>query len=607
MTQAGAYADSDARHDAARRHVFGIGVATYREGWEGLPHVPGDVAAVIDALAKFDYRPARPYRRGLIDPATGTHIQEELLKWVEAEELEDDDMVVVYYAGHGENEAEHYLICSQTGDGLTRIPVTALPTSRLVKLLGDAGVHRLLLILDTCYAGDGAAEAMALAATNQLVAAAASPAEQRRHWRSLEVLAAARSGETAKDGLFAQVLTAVLRDEVVDNRILAGERAPYILLSDVVRAVNRAFEKRGIPQRADHAQIHDDGIGFLPNPRYVAQLPEELDLAEQHTFTAQHRLRIVERAEHFGPRARGVHSPGQAGHYFTGRTKILTRLAGWLRERDEESVRIFQVTGGPGTGKSSILGRVVALSDPAMRVSIPDSTVLLSTDIPIGVIDVAIHAAHRTTAEVLHALADAAGVTGGEPDLLIKKLRAQTRPFTVVIDALDETGTSGDGRDYQEIMAFLHQASARVPQLRLLLGGRGHVFSSYPASDSVARVNLDESRWSEHADIVAYAAELLTAPHGPGSETGIGERLTARAAADVADIADRNYLIARLISRSLADPDQDFWRADPRHWASLLPAPAASARARRKPSGPHSTGHWTSRWARLKPSGPARC
>ncbi len=280
-------------------------------------------------------------------------------------------------------------------------------------------------------------------------------------------------------------------------------------------------------------------------------------------FTAQHRIRLLEGAEHFGPRARGVHSPGQAGHYFTGRTAILTRLANWLRGRSEQDVHVFQITGSPGIGKSSVLGRVVALSDPALRASIPDSTVLLSTNIPPGTIDVAIHAARRTAIEILDALADALGVTNNDPDELIAAMEARTRAFTVVIDALDEAGTSGNGRDCKEILAFLRRAAARATGLRLLLGGRAHVFSGNPAVGSTTRVNLDESQWSEDGDVVAYAAKLLAAPHGPGSETGIPERLRARAAAHIADIASRNYLIARLIARALADPDRELWRTEP--------------------------------------------
>jgi WD40 repeat protein len=574
MTTLGQGSGTDDWPDAIRRHAFGIGVATYKEGWDNLPHVPGDVAAILDVLAAFDYRPAQSYPRGLIDPPTPARIRTELRDWAKAEDLEDD-MLVVYHAGHGVNEDnQHFLVCNETERDLDVAPETALLTSRLVELLGNSGARRLLVILDACYAGDGAAESLALEARNQIVAAASASPERRRHWKSLEVLAAARCGEAAEDGVFAEVLTSVLRNSVINRHRLAGNRAPYIRLDQVVREVNRILEAERIPQRVDHAQMHGDGIGFLPNPHYVANLPEKLDIAEQLTLTGRaDRMRLVERTGHFGSSARGVHSPSQAGHYFTGRTAILTRLANWLGARSEQNIRVFQIAGSAGTGKSSVLGRVVALSDPILRAGIPDSTVLLSTDLPAGIVDVAIHAARRTLAEVLTAFADALGVSGNDPDRIITALRARTRPFTAVIDALDESGTGADGRAWQEIIAFLRMASARAPQLHLLLGGRPHVFSNYPSGGFTTRVNLDESNWSEHSDIVAYAATLLTAPHGPGSETGLSERLKARAAAEVADIAQGNYLVARLIARALADPDRELWRTDPGQWAPLLPAP----------------------------------
>ena len=414
---------------------------------------------------------------------------------------------------------------------------------------------------------------MALIARNQLVAAA-SATEQRRHWQSLEVLAAARCGEPAADGLFARTLVKVLRDQVVDKPILAGNRQRYVHVDDVVGAVNRVFEARGIPQRADHAQMHDDGSGFLPNPHYAGSLPEDLDLAEQQMLTARCGTRVIGLAEHFGPRARGVHAPGQAGHYFTGRTAILTRLASWLRRQEEQAVRVFQITGGPGTGKSSVLARVIALSDPAIRADIPDTTVVLSTDVPEGAIALAIHAARRTTGEVFGAIAAALDALGSEPGDLVKAMRALDRPFTMVVDALDEAGTGGDGRDCQEITGFLQIAAAQVPHLRLLLGGRPHVFASYPAVGAVVRIDLDQLGSVASGDIASYAAQLLAAPHGPGSETGIAERLIARAAVDIADIAGRNYLVARLIARALAAPGQRLWHTDPSLWPQLLPAAA---------------------------------
>ena len=557
-----------------RRHVFAVGNATYQDGWGDLPGVAGDVEAVIDVLKPFGYRPAEHFERGLIDPATGAELQERLLGWVRSAHA-DRDTLIVYLAGHGVNEDTHYMVCHETTCDFAGRTVTALPTARLIEVAGRAGVRRLLVILDACYAGDGAADALALAARNQLVAAA-SEADQRRHWDSLEVLAAARCGEPAVDGLFAPTLVTVLREQVLDKPILAGNRQRYVHVDDVAGAVNRALESRGVPQRADHAQLHGDGMGsgFLPNPHYAGPLPDDWDVAEQRLLAERRRMRVIGLDEHFGPRARGVHAPGQAGHYFTGRTAVLTRLAGWLRGQEEQAVRVFQVTGGPGTGKSSVLARLIALADPVIRSGIPDSTVVLSTDVPEGAIDLAVHAARRTKGEVLGAIAAALDAPGAEPANLVKAMCALDRPFTMVVDALDEAGTGGDGRDCLEITAFLRLAAAQAPHLRLVLGGRPHVFASYPAGGTVVRVDLDRPDSVGHGDIAAYAARLLHAPHGPGSETGIAQRLIARAAVDVADVAGRNYLVARLIARALASPGEPFWQADPSQWPGLLPLAA---------------------------------
>jgi len=599
MPQREPFDAAESEPGATGKHLFAIGNANYRDGWGELPHVKGDVAAIIDVFRHFGFKAAGRYQQGMIDPPTGAFIENGMLEWMEDEHREDDRLVI-YAAGHGINdpvEKAHYLACADTSSSFARRTVGALRTSRLVELASVAGARRLLVILDTCYAGDAAAEALAVAAKNQL-ASAASTAQHRWTWKSLEILASARSREEANDGAFAAAFASVLREKVIDAPILAGNRPRYIQLSWVVGEINRAFHDAGLLQRADHAQLHGDGVGFLPNPHFVPGLPEELDLAEQRTLAGERRVHVIGGVEHFGPRARGVHSATQAGHYFTGRTAILTRLALWLLGRDERDVRVFQVTGSPGIGKSSVLGRMVALADPAMRAGIPDSTVVLSADIPVGTIDVAVHAARRTLSEILDVLAEALGVTGNDPGDIVKALKARNRPFTVVIDALDEAGSGGSARDCMELMAFLARAAAGAPQLRLLLGARRHVFTSNPIAVRTAKVDLDDQGWAEHGDIIAYATRLLASPHGPGSDTNIAQRLTARAAVDIADVAGRNYLIARLIARALADRDEEFWRTDPALWHQLLP-PAASTH-----SSPAEAVGAAFRWALRTQSGP---
>ncbi|MEU5397468.1 WD40 repeat domain-containing protein [Streptomyces tibetensis] len=585
---------ADESDPVGARHVFAVGVAEYADpNWTPLPQVCPDVASVIEVLGSLGYSAASAARTGLINPSEGRDIELLLLRWLR-DHFGFDDTLVIYHAGHGVAERDHYLICAETEYDTAALKVTALPTARLVELAGDAGVQRLLVIVDACYAGDGAAAVLAQTAKSHLVAASAARGDQNKHWKCLAVLSAARSGEVADDGAFARILSDVLQSVAGENRILAGERPEFIHLSDVVREINREFAGQALPQRADLAVIHDDGTGFLPNPRYVAGLSNDFDLAEQRVASEQRRLREKELVEHFGPRGVGVHGPDEAGHYFTGRTEVLTRLARWLRGESERNVRLYQVTGGPGTGKSSILGRLVTRSDPTTRHTIPDETVIVSTDVPPHTIDLAIHAAGKQLADVLAALGDVLGVpTYGVTDILAA-LKGLRRSFTLVIDALDEASTHVNSLEAEVVHAFLLRATALAPDFRVLLGARPDVLPNGEAShDALARIDLDDPRWIARRDIMDYAAQLLSAPHGPGSSSGLSDRLIERAAPEIGRVTFPNYLVTRIVARALADPSRAFWDADPAAWASLLPVPleeTSSTRPRPRRSGYYGIG-----------------
>ena len=64
------------------------------------------------------------------------------------------------------------------------------------------------------------------------------------------------------------------------------------------------------------------------------------------------------------PASRGIEI-GEAGWYFSGRTRILSQLVDWLRNSEHGLV---VVTGPAGSGKSAVMGRLATLSDPAYRV-----------------------------------------------------------------------------------------------------------------------------------------------------------------------------------------------------------------------------------------------
>ncbi len=66
---------------------------------------------------------------------------------------------------------------------------------------------------------------------------------------------------------------------------------------------------------------------------------------------------------HFRPRGLGVQPFGSlSGHYFTGRVRVLSEIASWLTAPVADDTSAVVITGGPGSGKSAILGRVVMMS-----------------------------------------------------------------------------------------------------------------------------------------------------------------------------------------------------------------------------------------------------
>ncbi|WP_322778715.1 serine protease, partial [Frankia sp. Cas4] len=96
---------------------------------------------------------------------------------------------------------------------------------------------------------------------------------------------------------------------------------------------------------------------------------------------------------HWDPRARGVERAARPGWFFTGRRRALGELVGWLCAPPERVDPLRVVTGGPGSGKSAVLARLVTLSDPAYRAAMP---VPLTADdpvfaLPAGTIDLAVH------------------------------------------------------------------------------------------------------------------------------------------------------------------------------------------------------------------------
>lgn len=174
-------------------------------------------------FADFGYRQAL---RGLGEYESADSIRQRLRFWCRDESI-GDDLLVVYFAGHGVVDDRHYLMCWDTDPD---DPAgTALPTEELVRVLVNGGVRHLLLIIDTCYGGAGAAEA------GQIALRRVAKALSGDQWTNLWFLTSARSQEPAYDKAFAKALPAALtavtgrsgqRQEAAAARHRPGDPAP---------------------------------------------------------------------------------------------------------------------------------------------------------------------------------------------------------------------------------------------------------------------------------------------------------------------------------------------------------------------------------------------
>ena len=232
------------------------------------------------------------------------------------------------------------------------------------------------------------------------------------------------------------------------------------------------------------------------------------------------------------------------------------------------------VTAGPGSGKTAVLGLVSALTHPEHRPTVPIDAIQLPPAAipPIGAVDVTIYAGGLTHDQVQAGLAAAAQIRADTIGELITALDARAtasgRPFTAIIDALDEAADPA-----QLITQVLRPIIDHAHGVRLLLGTRPHLLKLLQPPGTPARVeviDLDAPRWADRQALTVYTIRNLIEA-SPDSPYRDARPRQARSVADaVADAADPSFLVARITSTTLAAAGTIADPADP-HWRASLP------------------------------------
>lgn len=272
----------DAEHVVAgRRFLIAAGVGVFRNpGIDGLPGVAADVRRVRELLEPMGYTCVLT---DLADDPPRDALAEGIEDWTLEASLGPEDMVVVYFAGHGVCEEDrHYLLCADSRPGRwTR----ALAAEDLARPLVKSAVGHLLVILDTCYAGAGTADVSRLAA---------DLADLHRGRANRWHLAAARARDRAKENVFVDALA----DVFAHPRHGATQR--YVSVREVTERVNAHFRTHRPSQQARLTTTETDGQDpFFPSPVFLPGLPADgIDLAG---------LALLRRRydPHYGPAAAG--------------------------------------------------------------------------------------------------------------------------------------------------------------------------------------------------------------------------------------------------------------------------------------------------------------
>ena len=283
----------------------GIGVGSYdQERHRPLSHAVPDVTKFAELLgsdfvrvllADPDENTARNRLRGLAGEATG-------------------GALVLLWAGHGIGWPTGLVLLAR--DSRT-VPADGVDATYVAKACAGSGASQLLLILDTCFSGEGLSAATVAAEVLQQL-----PADDEHLW--VGVLTSCAAMETAQDGLLGERLRellatgpkqAVLRLRwSVDNQFIRGD--------DLCDAVIK--EWRGSRQ-SPQFQGRGSAWWMFPNPLFDPGAPEQV---------VEHLLRA----------ARGGAREDEQS-WFTGRTVEVNQVVRWVRASTAAAVR--EVTSDP--------------------------------------------------------------------------------------------------------------------------------------------------------------------------------------------------------------------------------------------------------------------
>jgi WD40 repeat protein len=477
-------------------------------GLPELARVESDVQRVSRLLTTLPQKYQHVLTEELPIGSSSQQIRTGLASWFTADTRTEDEHVIVYVAGHGDSFGKFTDHCLLTADSLENRDDTVVRTAELPRFFfaGKTSPQNVLLVLDVCYAGQGAGESMIESMKLK---------REFPNGSGFWVIVSADKNTEAADGTF---VTAWLDVMERDDAWLGEGGMQYLNPTDLTAAINVRLEGDSQQRTIPYVVGGPNEARFLINPRYTKKWDGLL----------------VEEQAHWDPKARGVDTSETVGWFFTGRTSALDELCAWL-DAEESDGRARVVTEDPGSGKSAILGWLVLAS----KGRIPG--VVAGSWQPF----VSVHVRGASLKDVVSAVAHRLSSAASGPAALIKELCSGGKVVRIIIDALDEA---------LEPVALEREFLAKLaacPSVRLIVGGRRRDRVA-PLQSAGVTVDLDDPKYFDPADVENYVFARLTSAATASYANNERHPDARKIAKHVAAKAGHSFLYARVVSRTLA-------------------------------------------------------
>ncbi|MFJ9460805.1 hypothetical protein ACIRST_37770, partial [Kitasatospora sp. NPDC101447] len=329
-------------------------------GFTPLPAVGEAVRALASAMN----------RAGVVtggDPLLECDEREFVGSWKELRQHSGSgEPLVVHFAGHGTHSKQSGNLYLAMAGGEARDDLlvdTCVSFGRLLEAAENTG-RPVLFLLDVCEAGQAIVQ-------QQLIDLAAR--RRQDGVRNVWVVGACTSDSITYGARFT-VATAEVLHQLVDGNLDISPTMEFLPVETLASAIDRKLtQDEHAARHLGHAVVRTPHVQAVSAPQPFFRNPAHTHDPRANLLTAMNpRLREFALGcapgldpLHFATRAAG--NPTADSIHFSGRRSQLQLIQDWIDDVDGAQNQLLVVTGGPGSGKSALLGVTVCLLHPELE------------------------------------------------------------------------------------------------------------------------------------------------------------------------------------------------------------------------------------------------